>query len=311
MSTAAGRPLWSVMIPTYDRTKYLAQTLNSVLAEGLSPNEMQIEIVDNYSTQNAPKKIVELIAPGRISFYRQPQHISMSANWNTCIERARGQFIHILHDDDFVAPGYYHHIEELANRYPNVGLYATRCFYVDELSIITGVTGRVSELEQPGQSTSPFFYHTPIQCAGVTVRRTSYEALGGFMSDLGYVTDCEMWARVTGVHGAVVSANIMASYRMTEENETARIVKTTEGIRNVCRLNEIFSQRYREFSVDAGRARVSRMAWMQYQTCRLLGEDIAAGANWDIWVQLTPVQHRLARRLSSRVMPYIRRLVKS
>ena len=99
------------MIPVYDRTKYLAQALNSVLAAGIGPQKMQIEVVDDCSTQNDLGAIVKAICPGRISFYRQPHRVGMAANWNTCIERAQGQLVHILHDDDYVEPTFYSQFE--------------------------------------------------------------------------------------------------------------------------------------------------------------------------------------------------------
>ena len=76
----------------------------------------------------------------------------MVGNWNTWIQRAKGSLIHILHQDDFVANGYYREIKNLADNYPGVGLYSTRTFYVDEQSLITGVTGRARELEQPAKA---------------------------------------------------------------------------------------------------------------------------------------------------------------
>ena len=222
------------MIPVYNRTKYLSQALDSVLSQGFDDREMQIEVIDNYSTEgNIEDFIKERYA--NISFYRQPQRVGMAGNWNTCIQRAKGLLVHILHDDDFVADGYYAEIAELADKHPEVGLYATRSFFVDEQSIITAVAERVPELEQPAKVTEPFFYRTPIQCAAVTVRRTAYEALGGFRVDLGYVTDCEMWARVTSSHGAIVSPKLLASYRLDDDNETHRVLRSAQGVLDICR----------------------------------------------------------------------------
>lgn len=44
------RPLWSVMIPVYNCSKYLAENIRSVLAQDPGPELMQIEIVDDFST---------------------------------------------------------------------------------------------------------------------------------------------------------------------------------------------------------------------------------------------------------------------
>ena len=289
-------PLWSVMIPVYNCTKYVSQALDSVLSQGFDDREMQIEVIDNCSTEgNIEDFMKERYA--NISFYRQPQRVGMAANWNTCIERAKGLLVHILHHDDFVAKGYYAEIATLAEKYPEVGLYATRSYFVDQQSIITGVTDRVHELEQPAKDTEPFFYSTPIQCAGVTVRRSAYEALGGFRLDLGYVTDCEMWARVTGCHGAIVSSNVSAFYRWGDGTETHRLSRTAEVVKNICRLNDIFARRYPSFSTERGRARVSAIAWGQYLKFKSLGDEEAAAANRDMWVRLTPASERIVTQV--------------
>src|SRR5262249_8146765 len=148
-STASETPTWSVLVPVYNRTRYLTDALDSVVAQGFDRSKMQIEVVDNCSTENDVMSLVNRSYGDRISFYRQPKHVSMAQNLNTCIQRARGTFIHILHDDDLVAPGYYTEIETLSHKYPNVGLYATRHFFVDDDSIITGILDRIRELEKP------------------------------------------------------------------------------------------------------------------------------------------------------------------
>ena len=52
------RPLWSVMIPTYDCAHHLRETLVRVLAQDPGPDAMQIEVVDDHSTRDAPEDVV-------------------------------------------------------------------------------------------------------------------------------------------------------------------------------------------------------------------------------------------------------------
>jgi glycosyltransferase involved in cell wall biosynthesis len=109
VSEGIHRPFWSVMITSYKRTEYLAQAIKSVLEQGIGLDEMQIEVVDDCSPENIEviEAIVSEVGQGRVSLYRQPKNVGIYANWNTCIARARGHWVHILSDDDLVMPGFY------------------------------------------------------------------------------------------------------------------------------------------------------------------------------------------------------------
>ena len=45
-------PIWSIMVPVYNGTKYLAEALDSVVAQGFDKSEMQIEVIDDCSTRD-------------------------------------------------------------------------------------------------------------------------------------------------------------------------------------------------------------------------------------------------------------------
>ena len=293
MSLPVSEPLtWSVMVPVYNRTRYLTEALDSVVAQAPDPSTMQIEVVDNCSTESDVMSFIEGRYGNRVSLYRQSQHVSMAENWNTCIQRAKGSLIYILHDDDFVAPGYYTEIETLANRHPKIGLYATRNFFVDSNSILMSISDRILDLEEPSK-VGPFLYRTPIQCAAVTVRRAAYETVGGFRRDMGYVVDCEMWARVANSLGAIVSPKVLAFYRIGDETDTHRLLRSAQGIRDTRRYYELNSKRYPEFSTEEARERLFWMAWNQYTRFKTLGDEAAAAANYRVWRELTPYWRQL------------------
>lgn len=106
------RPTWSVMIPTYNGTKYLRETLQSILVQDPGADEMQIEVIDDASTTDNPEKLVNDIGKGRISFFRQDNNKGQIKTWNNCIRRAQGHWIHILHQDDVVLPNFYEHLRD-------------------------------------------------------------------------------------------------------------------------------------------------------------------------------------------------------
>jgi glycosyltransferase involved in cell wall biosynthesis len=287
------RPLWSVMIPTHNCARYLPETLRSVLSQAMPPEQMQIEVIDDCSTLDDPEVVVKEIGGDRVSFFRKKSNEGATRTFNSCIERSKGQLVHILHGDDAVQPGYYAKISGVASRHPELGLYATRCLIFDEGSEITGVGPRVKSLESPSKSVDALLYVNPFHCPGVTVRRRAYEQCGGFSVSLVYAADWEMWTRVISTHGGVMLSQPLALYRHSGGNDSGRLAKIGENVRDLCRLNEIFSRTYPEFSLVRGRERARSIAEYQYFNFLHAGDRVAANRNLQVWIELTPFRDRV------------------
>ena len=136
------------------------------------PELMQIEVVDDCSDRDDPESVVKSVGRGRVAFYRKPKNGGAIANFNSCIERSRGRYVHILHGDDTVMPGYYDCISKLIARYPNVGiirdpLFLHRCSIGADVDI-PAHGGFGNSIKGRGDN---FITKIPIQFAGVTVPR--------------------------------------------------------------------------------------------------------------------------------------------
>src|SRR5206468_12430273 len=83
------RPFWSVMIPTFNpRADYLEETLHSILEQDPGPEQMQIEVIDDHSTDDLAAQIVARIGGGRVSFHVVAQNRGLAGTLNRCIARA-------------------------------------------------------------------------------------------------------------------------------------------------------------------------------------------------------------------------------
>ena len=130
LAPGSNRPLWSVMVPTYNTTPYLRETLTSVLTQDPGPEQIQIEVVDDCSSDD-PQTIIDELAPERIHLHRQPENLGQTGNLNSCIERARGHLVHILHGDDTVRNGFYRTMQQPFHDHPEIGAAFCRHLYVD------------------------------------------------------------------------------------------------------------------------------------------------------------------------------------
>ena len=234
------RPFWSVMIPTYNGTKYLEQTLKSVLAQGISMDDMQIEVVDDYSTKDSPEEIVNDIGKGRISFFQNPQNVGLLPNWDICIQRAKGQWIHLLHQDDLVMPEFYNKLREGIEPNLSIGAAFCRHKYInekDELLFLSpleretsGILSKWLELIATTQR---------VQCPSIVVNRNTYENLGGFCMQARSAADWEMWKRIATHYPIWYEPQVLASFRLHSASESSRLIRTGENIADVRRSIDI------------------------------------------------------------------------
>jgi glycosyltransferase involved in cell wall biosynthesis len=234
------RPFWSVMIPTYNCANYLVETLKSVLAQDPGSDQMQIEVVDDYSTKDDPEAIVREIGKGRVSFFRQPQNMGPIPNFNTCIQRAQGHWVHILHGDDMVLPGFYSRLRESLAKEPTVGAAFCRHIFVDE----NGEWQWLSALERETAGIIPNWIERlaisqRIETPSIVVRRSVYEKLGGFHLELFHTADWEMWKRIAVHYPVWFEPQPLAYYRRHSASHTSTLIRTGANIANALRAIEI------------------------------------------------------------------------
>ena len=277
------RPLWSVMIPTYNAGELLRTTLQSVLAQDPGPDRMQIEVVDNCSTNDDPETLAKSLAGDRVSFYRRAQNDGPIVNFNECIRRSRGHLVHILHSDDYVLPGFYQEVERLGQMHPDTALLATRCFAVDEAGVIKDVSQRVRELEAGGHCARPLYYDTVMQFPSVVIRRKFYEEHGGFLPHIVHAADREMWARAISLGGGVISTEVLSCYRVSKSNESAKMFRTGENVRDLLRVAEVFRRTYPDFSPTLARQMAAYLALQQAHRFSAINDQEAAQNNLKLW----------------------------
>jgi len=197
---------------------------------------MEIEVVDDCSTEDDPETVVREVGKGRVGFHRKSRNEGVTANFNTCVQRSSGELVHILHGDDYVLPGFYRAIEDLAELHPTASFLHARALVVDEAGNPEGASPPIENLEKPGNEVAPFFYSNPFRTAGVVIRRAFYERHGGFNLKFVHVADWEMWVRAILLGTGVCSNETLAIYRSFAGNDTARLVRTGTNLIDCLRL---------------------------------------------------------------------------
>lgn len=283
----AERPRWSVMIPTYQPDPALfRKALGSVLAQAPSPEEMEIQVVDDGSTALDVEALVREVGGGRVAFWRQPQNLGFVGNWNTCLDRARGRWIHILHQDDLVLPQFYERLAT-ADRAgsgsaddPRPGMAFCRHAHIDG----AGKPVRVTDPERAEAGLLPDFVDRLatvqlIQFASVVVRRDAYEAVGGFDPRAGAAADWEMWVRLAARFPVWYEPEPLACYRLHTGSASTRLAADARDTADMGRAIALVARHLPSDRRDRlGAAARRRYAVSAFESARnLLAAGNAAG----------------------------------
>ncbi|MGI4803636.1 MAG: glycosyltransferase family 2 protein [Janthinobacterium lividum] len=240
VANTADRPLWSVMIPAYNCISFLGDTLKSVLVQDRGEAVMQIAVVDDCSTDGDVAALVEAIGKGRIQYFRQEQNSGSLRNFETCLNRAKGQWIHLLHGDDRIEKGYYQEIESLFAKHPEAGAAFTNNRFISRAGESLFVKKQL--LKEPG-ILKDFLLKIAqwqlLEPAAITVKRSVYEELGSFYA-VHYGEDWEMWTRIAAHYPVAYSPKCLASYRVVDDaNITQQSYLTSQNVRDMIKVIDI------------------------------------------------------------------------
>jgi hypothetical protein len=188
---------------------------------------MQIEVVDDHSVRGDPESIVAALAPGRVGFHRQPVNRGHVGNFNTCIERARGRLVHILHDDDHVREGFYAKLGAALTAHPELGAAYCRHIYADP----DGHWLSLSALERPDAGPLEDWLvkiasGQRLVTPSIAVRREVYERLGGYDGRIGFAgEDWEMWVRIAAHYPVWYEPEPLAVYQIKRPGSLTQVAE--------------------------------------------------------------------------------------
>jgi glycosyltransferase involved in cell wall biosynthesis len=169
------RPGVSVILPTFNRDAYLADAIRSILAQSEKP--LDFIVVDDGSTDGTPEIAAQFGA--EITYVRQTNAGKLTAI-ATGLDRAKGDLVWIMDDDDLVPPDALHKLAEPFAQNPALVLsYGRMTRFNDD-----DTDGSEEEVEYPDDP-RPFLVQMMEDCfvtghPCVMVRRAPLEAMRPF-----------------------------------------------------------------------------------------------------------------------------------
>lgn len=231
----------TVVVPTYQGASYIDECMESIADQDLSG--VEVLVVDDGSTDDTVARasaFADRIASLRVE--RNVERLGAVANFNRCIELARGRWIKPVFQDDLIEPGCLTAMRAARKRNVPVVVCARRyrfeegvpdwqrdaCDRLVEESLVQRFGGGVVTAEQVASVAAEAvakrvpqlnFVGEPVS---MMIERRAVQRAGGF--DTGYVQlwDYELPVRLSMKAGAVLVDEPLCVFRVHGGSETAR-----------------------------------------------------------------------------------------
>lgn len=208
-------PLVSIVTPTYNQAEYLAETIESVLAQDY-PN-IEYIVLDDGSTDDTPAILARYDAQ---IYHERHANVGQARTLNKGWTMAKGSLVGYLSSDDRLQPQAVSRlVQALANQSDAVVAY---CDF--ELIDTAGRAFRTVHTEDYSITR----LHVDLVCQpgpGALFRREVFDRTGGWAENLRQVPDFEFWLRASSLGSFVRVPEVLADYRIHEGS--ASFIATT------------------------------------------------------------------------------------
>jgi len=268
-------PAVSVIIPLYNKEKYVRRAVESVLGQTFV--DFELIVVNDGSTDGGPV-LVRGYADPRIRVIDQDNH-GVSAARNRGILEARALLTAFLDADDEWLPDFLMTIVGLTRRFPDAGAYATAYEIHTPSGTITrmvcdGFGAQYSEGIIENFCRAALLGY-PIHSSAVAVPRHVFEQIGGFPIGEHLGEDGHMWLRIALHYPIAYSACICSAYHCEAEGRSCINRNARGSVRDNFLLVELATE-----AISDGLVRDSERKYLQEYCAKY---TIAAAVDHVFW----------------------------
>jgi glycosyltransferase involved in cell wall biosynthesis len=219
-------PLFSVIIPCYNRAGLIGATLDSVLAQTFT--DFEVVVVDDGSTDGTPEVVVGFGA--RVKLLRQANRGPGPAR-NLGIAAAGGEYVAFLDSDDLWFPWTLATFADVIRRHGGPAFIAGENVRFREASELAQYAPSAADYRvyPDYYASSPEALSFPTPAAAV--RATTLKAVGGFTDEKVNAEDSDLWLRLGTAPGFVfVAAPPVLAYRLTAGSAISDLDRSFAGV---------------------------------------------------------------------------------
>jgi hypothetical protein len=127
------RPKLSLCISTYNRAGWVQVNLRNIFSQiPEERSDLEVLLVDNTSTDNTAEVVTPFLGRSDFRYLRNPRNVGMLGNLAVTAQRARGEYVWILGDDDLTRPGVIESVLKIIDDRPRIALIYMNYGYTSE-----------------------------------------------------------------------------------------------------------------------------------------------------------------------------------
>lgn len=231
-------PSVSVVIPVYNRGALAGPTVDSALEQDLPPDEVEIILVDDGSTDDTFSVLQRLYGQNpRVRLFSTPNGgVARARNFG--LEKAQGEFIAFLDHDDLWLPEKLRLQREVLRAHPEAGVAYCLWRNVDEQGRDIGRSSILSHEEWKHLPTGDIFlrlmHHNFIISMTIPMMRTALvREVGGFDPEIVPCDDWDLWIRMARRAHFEAVREILAIYQHHGGQQSLSEEKMLQATRRV------------------------------------------------------------------------------
>ena len=202
-------PFFSVIIPLYNKEKFVENTLKSVLNQSFI--NFEVIIVNDGSTDASEEKVKQFNDDRIRYFSKENEGVSTARNYGITI--AKSEYITFIDADDLWHPDFLQEMFQNINRFPNQKIFSGAI----EVETIAKTLKAQYSIEKTSDCEIVNYFDASIKttviCTSCAVfHKSIFDEIGDFDSNLKSGQDTDLWIRMGLIYPVVFSWKILARY---------------------------------------------------------------------------------------------------
>jgi glycosyltransferase involved in cell wall biosynthesis len=217
-------PRVSVIIPSYNHEKYVAEAIQSVLDQ--SYQDFEIVITDDGSNDNTVD-VIKQFTDSRIKLFVFDKNLGASIATNHCIKNSTGEFVALLNSDDVWLPNKLEKQVQFLDKHPDIGAVFSYSEFIDENSqLFIKEHFYTTIFQQPNRTRfewlNYFFYRGNCLChPSILIRKECYDTVGLYDPRYAQLPDFDFWIRLCQKYEIHIIVEKLIRFRLRDNEANA------------------------------------------------------------------------------------------